>query len=493
MNYQEERAEYDLLAETDAGREVLGEGWKSLPEAPIAPMLDPSLLPPVLRNMAEAVAANQSAPFDLPAIIGLGVASACAAGRVRVALRTGWSEAAQLYQLCIMESGEGKTPAFKAMTGLLMDEQAKENKYRVPQTCKDETALRILEKKKHKAVEKGNLIEAQSLDDEILSYPKTYLMRRFIGGNVTPERLPDIMNENNGATSILDDEGELFELLAGRYQDRPNLDPWLKGYSGDTPLTSERKSGSTIVDNPNLSVLILAQPCILKGLFEDERMTGKGLLGRFLMSAPIPLQEYQEELDIPSAVLEDYNSRVLQLMDVPSATLTMTTEASAAFFEWRKEVKHRKYGEYSPLCKWGYIGKLAGNTARLAGLVKLWDNPDVSTPITINHLRSAIGLAEYFAGNLLAMMQQESPISRNGKSVLELILQQKEKPIKESIIKQKLKDRKRAFPDGNAMEVALSELEKKGYIYRRKTTGNGRPSVQIDIHPQLDGGDVMVL
>lgn len=491
MNYQEERAEYEALAETQAGREVLGEGWKALPEAPIAPMLDPSLMPPVLRNMAEAVATNQSAPFDLPAIIGLGVASACVAGRVRIELRPDWSEAAQLYQLCIMESGEGKTPAFKALTGILMDEQARENQHRVPQTCRDETALRILEKKKHRAVEKGNTAEAQTLDDEILAYPKTYIMRRFIGGNVTPERLPDIMNENNGATAILDDEGELFELLAGRYQDRPNLDPWLKGYSGDTPLTSERKSGSTIVDSPNLSVLILAQPCILKGLFEDDRMTGKGLLGRFLMCAPIPLQEYQDEVDIPYAVREAYNERVLQLMNVGNATLTLTPEASAAFFQWRKEVKHRKYGEYSPLCKWGYIGKLAGNTARLAGLVKLWDDPDTKEPITINHLRSAIGLAEYFAGNLLAMMEQESPISPQAKSVLELLLQQKEKPIKESLIKQKLKDRKRVFPDSNAMEAAFAELEKKGYILRSKITGNGRPSIHIQLHPQLDQTDVM--
>ena len=80
------------------------------------------------------------------------------------------------------------------------------------------------------------------------------------------------MRDNDGSTSQLDDEGELFELLAGRYQELPNLNPWLKGYSGGVPFAMERKGGSTIVENPNLSVLVLAQHYILGELLDAKRM-----------------------------------------------------------------------------------------------------------------------------------------------------------------------------------------------------------------------------
>lgn len=321
-NFEAEQSEYMALVDTEEGRAILGNAWKPLPAAPVAPVLEPSLLPPILRDMAQAVAANQSTPIDLPAIIGLGVASACACGRLGIRLRDQWEEPAQLYLLCAMPSGSGKSPSFKAMSDLLFVEQAEENRRRTPQIKKDETAIRVLENKKQTAIKKNLTAEAQRLDDEILAHPPAHIMRRFISGNVTPERLLQIMQENEGATAILDDEGGMFDLLSGRYQDCPDVDPWLKAYSS-TVLTSERKGGSVIVDKPALAMTILTQPFVLQEAMQNGRFLGKGLMQRFLIAQPQPLREYENEPDIPAGVAEAYRKRVLQLLGVRLATLTL--------------------------------------------------------------------------------------------------------------------------------------------------------------------------
>ena len=119
-------SEYDTLIDTPEGRELLG--WKPLPAAPVAPAFETAWLPRTLREMVEAVAENIGVPIDLPALIGLGVASACACGRVKIQVDVDRYEPIQLYILCAMGSGQGKTPAYNRMTSLLFERQLEENK-----------------------------------------------------------------------------------------------------------------------------------------------------------------------------------------------------------------------------------------------------------------------------------------------------------------------------------------------------------------------------
>ena len=155
----QEYEEYDQLKDTTEGRAILAEAcpsaaYKPLPAATIAPSMRTELLPPVLRSMAEAIAANQNVPVDLPALVGLGVASACACGRIGVQLKPGWYEPAQLFLFGVLDSGEGKTPVFKAMTRALFQTQAEENKQRAVQIEADKAELDVLQARKSEAVKK---------------------------------------------------------------------------------------------------------------------------------------------------------------------------------------------------------------------------------------------------------------------------------------------------------------------------------------------------
>lgn len=458
--------------------------WPHLPEGPIAPCFDPEWLPPVPRAMAQSVADNLSVPFDLPALLALGVASSCACGHVRVRVREGWEEPVQLFLLGILDSSEGKSPAFGKMCSLLFERQAEENQRRAVQIARDAAAIATMEAEKAKAIKKGSRADAEAIAEQIAQYPVTHPLRRFIQGNVTPEAIPDIMQENGGATAQMDDEGELFEVLAGRYQDVPSLDPWLKGYTGTTPLESMRRGRCVTVNKPAMAAMILSQPGTLAELMDNRRMSAKGFIGRFLISVPPPVKEYGEEPPIPDSVAAAYRAAVLRLYDLRPQTCTLTPEARSLFFAFRDEMRKKKCAEWEPLKRFEFIGKLPGTLARLAGVLHLWKSE--AGEIDAATMREAEAILRYFIGHTLHIVGGNGLVlSEKAQEVLAFMVKQGMPALIESEdIAQKLTKRK-AFPTTEDVTYAIDELLRKGYAKRTFADTGGRPVRWVALHPDL--------
>lgn len=476
-------SEYETLVDTPEGRELLG--WKPLPAAPVAPAFETAWLPRTLREMAEAVAENIGVPIDLPALIGLGVASACACGRVTIQVDIDRYEPIQLYILCAMGSGQGKTPAYNRMTSLLFERQLEENKARKTLIAQAKASMEVLQTKYNAAVKKQKSDEARETAKEMAEFPMPHLLQRFMGGNVTPEKLADILMENNGATSVMDDEGELFDLLAGRYQDIPDLGPYLNGYNGQ-PVQMERRSHSILVDKANVSILALTQPYVLQKVFGDERMQGKGLIPRFLIACPEPLQEYVKRKPLPAGVVEDYKKAVMRLWGTPSCTLPLSREAKSLLldeFDYEQYYRQKVSGSWMALENDPFTSKLTGTTSRIAGNLHLWqDRPEEE--ITAVTMRDAIAIARYFVGHRLHLMGGTNGLTPPAADALKYLIDQKRASQKEREVKQALCKRALFRADGTAA-AALEELEKAGYIQRRQEKGSGRPVCWIDLHPDL--------
>ncbi|WP_425466834.1 DUF3987 domain-containing protein [Peribacillus cavernae] len=65
---------------------------------------------------------------------------------------------------------------------------------------------------------------------------KIITLPRLITEDVTPEKLADLMAENNEKMALLSAEGGgIFNIMAGRYASdgKANLEIFLKGFSGD--------------------------------------------------------------------------------------------------------------------------------------------------------------------------------------------------------------------------------------------------------------------
>ena len=82
-------------------------------------------------------------------------------------------------------------------------------------------------------------IEAAEIAREI-SENRVPIAPLFIVDDVTPEALGIHMAENNERMAVMSAEGGIFDIMAGRYNDKGcNLDLYLKAHSGD-PWSSHR-------------------------------------------------------------------------------------------------------------------------------------------------------------------------------------------------------------------------------------------------------------
>ena len=479
-NYEMEQAEYEALTNTPEAKAVLGlPECPPLPAAPVAPCFDPEWLPEPLRAMCEALAANLSVPLDLPACIGLGVASACGCGKICLNIREDWTEHGQLYMLVVMDSGSKKTPTFKKMTDVLFQTQAEENQRRAVQIKQDEAEVEVLKAEKAEAIKKRNTAKAREMAEKIANFPALYPMRRFIDSNVTPEAYPEIMLENNGATAILDDEGDLFELLAGRYQDAPTLDPFLKGYNGGTLESHRRGRPLVVVPKANLSVLILAQPFVADGIFSNPRMVGKGLVPRFLIARPEPIREYKPEPPIPAKVKADYKAALCKMMGVGTHCFTLSAEAHRLFMEFQNEWREKQFDEWEPLRRYGFIGKIDANLARLACTLKLWSGVN-NDEIPAQLMRNAIAINRYFIGHTLHMLGPTAKLSERARLVLEYLCRAGERIVNERDTKQAM-TKKKGFRNAVIVEQAIAELVENGFVKRYSNSTGGRPSWYIEL------------
>lgn len=479
-NYEYEQSQYEELLNTPEAQTVLGlPECPTLSAAPMAPHFDPAWLPDPLRAMCEALAANLSVPVDLPACIGLGVASACGCGKIRLNIREDWTEPGQLYMLIVMNSGSAKTPTFKKMTDVLFQTQVEENQRRAVQIKQDEAEVEVLKAEKAEAIKKRSTAKARELAKKIANFPALYPMRRFIKSNVTPEAYPEIMLENNGATAILDDEGDLFELLAGRYQDAPTLDPFLNGYNG-SPLESHRRGRpSVVVPKANLSVLILAQPFVVDSVFANSRMVGKGLVPRFLIARLEPLREYRPEPPIPAKVKADYEAALCRMMGVGTHCFTLSAEALRLFMDFRDEWREKQFDEWEVLLQYGFTGKMQANLARLACALKLWSGVN-NDEIPAQLMRNAIAINRYFIGHTLHMLGPTAKLSERARLVLEYLCRAGKRIVSERDVKQAM-TKKKGFRNAVIVEQAIAELVENGFVKRYSNSTGGRPSWYIEL------------
>lgn len=476
MNYTEELQACEALLNTPEAKRVVGSG-ETISARP--PSFRPEWLPEPLRSMCEALAANLNVPLDLPACVGLGVASSCGCGRIRVNIRDGWTEEGQLYLLIVADSGSAKTPVFKKMTDLLFQSQVQENQLRSVLIEEDKAELDVLQARKSEAIRKKNTEKAREIANQIATFPARYPVRRFIGSNVTPEAYPEIMHENGGATSVLDDEGDLFELLAGRYQDCPNLDAFLKGYNG-SPLESHRRGRApVIVPRADLSVMILAQPIIVDKIFSDSRMVGKGLVPRFAISKPEPIREYGPEPPIPEKVKKDYRDTVEKMLDVGTHCFTLSPEASRIFFDFRDERRERQFDDWDSLRLYGFMGKAEANLARIACALKLWDGVH-DDEIKAAQMRNAVSITRYFLAHTLHMLGPAAKLSERARLVLDHLMKSGERVQRERDVKQQLTKTK-GFRNAAAADQALAELVENKFVSRYSNTTGGRPAWFIEL------------
>ncbi|GGB71698.1 YfjI family protein [Fictibacillus barbaricus] len=496
-------AEYEVAKEAkrEELRTPVSAEWKTpipfeeyeLPPFPV------DVFPPWLREYVEGVAESTQTPLDAPSMAAISILSTALAKKFYVLLTGEWSESLNTYTILALPPGNRKSSVFKAfqepVTAYERGKREKLEEKVYEQNVKRKAKQKRVEQLEKEYAKDGNkamLQEIVALNNEINQERLTYLPR-YIVEDVTPEKLTDLMADNNEKMALLSAEGGgIFNIMAGRYADgKVNFEIFLKAFSGDYCAVDRIGREAKVLNNPALTIGLFIQPNVVQDV--PVSFQERGLMPRFLFSFPRSLVGYRKITPQPieTEVKKRYEDRIKQLMqlqDLETIPLTLTDNATLEEIGLREELEEMflEGGTLAEMKEWG--SKLAGQIIRISGLLHIAEHVqtlpinkgDIPKRIKEKTYIKAKQLTRYFIEHAKAaygcMGVDEG--TRDVKYLLEVVKNQKKLTVAYRDIQ--LLTNKR-FRKASKLRAAFYELETRGYVYERKI---GKKTV-YDVNPFL--------
>lgn len=458
----------------------------TLPEFPLR------ALPDALRNWVAAESHATQTPIDLPGLLSLAACSSGIARYVEIEPRPGFREPANLYVAVLLEPGNRKSAVFNDAIRPLSELEAQLIESQRPHFARESSdrrqTKRRLERLEKIAAEKGDTDardEARELAAKLAEWPEPVLPQLIVD-NVTDEKLGMLLAQHGGRIASMSPEGGVFDLMAGLYSKSgtPSFDVYLKAHAGDDVRVDRVSREGVYVKRPALTCAYAMQPQVIQGLADKPAFRGRGLLARFLYSAPrswIGRREIGAD-PVPKDVANEYSRTVRSLAEnPPKGTLRLQPDAELLFRDWEGEIESTLAdgGDLEMIRDWG--SKLAGATLRLAATMHFvrHSSPDaLAIGVDRETMCGAISIARYLiphAENVLSMMLvHEVTAIDDARYVLKWIIRRERR---EFTKREAYQDGKRRFRKTDDMDPALHELTRRGYIRKkpRDSGGPGRP------------------
>jgi hypothetical protein len=502
------------------------------PPAPLGPATEAAAfpvraLPGWLAAFVLAVATATQTPPDLAGMMVLSVLAAAAAGLAEVAVRPDWREPLNLFAAIGLSPGSRKSAVVRDVTRPLLALERELVGAKASAILEAGTARKVAERAAEQAqaiagkaaadqtaAGKAAADQAQAaLADAIAAAQRAAGIQvpappRLLVDDATPEALASLLAEQGGRIALLSPEGDVFDMMAGRYAQGggPNLGVYLKGHAGD-PLRVDRKGRPPEhVDRPALTVGLAVQPEVLRQIANRPGFRGRGLLARFLWALPVGMVGHRQvgAAPVPAGVRERYDTEVKalarSLLDQAEVgrlagvtepmTIPLDPAAAAVLLELERELEPRldeEIGDLGHVADWA--GKLAGATARIAGLLHLAEHlrDGWARPVEAETMYAAVAVARYLVDHALAvfdLMGADSALA-DARYLLDWI----ERTGAERFTRRELFTAlpRGRFPKVDALDPALELLEAHGYIRRAAQPapkGPGRPpSPAYEVNP----------
>jgi hypothetical protein len=467
-------------------------------EAGMLPEFPMDAFPEYLKNYVLNVSeATQTSP-DMAAIAVLGVLATAVQGKYRVRIKPDYFEPLNLFVLIIAPPGERKSSVMQLTCRILGAYEKLENERRKPafreyQIKKDLLTGEIKSMKEQTVRSSCNedqqtLLQKQEELDEL----EEVRMLRLTADDSSPEALTSLMADCDGSISVVSSEGGIFDIMAGRYSNqKPNIDVFLKGYSGDTIRVDRKMREPEYIESPVLTMLLSIQPGVISEAMENNAMNSRGLISRFLFSVPVSRIGSRSFLtpSIDPAAAEKYESAVTTLLSMPAGkepyTISFSKEAleeiSGFFDVIEKELKDN----YSSIREW--LSKLVGNTCRIAAILHLASGFSPDQEISVSTVKDAERISDYFkkhAEYIFSSMALDESVRKA------LFVLTKIKDLNMPVISKRdlfRSCRGRYFKTLDDFRPTLTLLEEYGYLFRQMedAPGCGKPREILVINPEL--------
>lgn len=472
------------------------------PDTSKLPPFPVECLPPVLRDMAQATAENLQVAVDMPALEALAVAALCLQGKFILNPKPGWIEALSLYVAIVALPSERKSPSIKVITRPVYEFVKKENERRRPHVEEYDMTRDILAKrikglkeaaakpsKSGKPVSTESIVELQWELADLDKKPVRFL--RLLADDVTPEALVSLMADNGGKMAIVSSEGGIFDIAAGRYSEKLNMDVFLKAYTGDYIQIDRKGRPHEDIDHPALTMLLTIQPAVLEAIMGNQEFSGRGFLARFIYALPVSAvgRRRYETAPIPTQVEDNYSRLIYTLLSIPQEeqahTIKLSPEAyqeSRRFFE---ALEPRLVDDLEDINGWA--GKLHGQVMRTAAILHccIHGGAAAEVPVSLETMLNAQAIGGYYLAHAQAAFQvmglTEGPEVKDAKYILRRLRGQTE--ISKRDLFQLCNGRFRCVED---MEPGMKVLAERGYLSVEtiRTGGRGRPTEKIVLNPE---------
>ena len=384
-------------------------------------------LPPTCRAMARAIAATVRVPDSLAGCCVLGILSAACGGGLQVRSGTQRVTRGNVYVVPSAVSGAGKSETFRhaaaplcavereaaeewkttTLPGLLAEQDiVTEEIARLKKRVAKAVSNTEREEIKRQLMQMKSALAAleQQLHEPVLTVE-----------DVTSEELAVLLAHNNETlASISPDAGAIIANLFGRYSanNRTDENIYLKAWSGDYCKINRRTRGPVSLAAPCLAALWLVQPDKLEELFAETSFVEGGLIPRFLAchtnAQPQPITGTAP--GIPPDTEAQYGETIRGLAETyrlaaEPQVIVAAPEATAAFNAHFNSIVARRAGEFRDITT--FAARWNEQAWRLAVCIHagLYGAAAHGCPLVVETAGAAIVLADWFAGQQLAILQ----------------------------------------------------------------------------------------
>jgi hypothetical protein len=370
--------------------------------------LDLYCIPDVLGEMCEAIENQFQIDRAIPFGQALGMISAATRGKVRTQVSPNWIEHSSFYVLTIAETGDGKSQVMnllrKPSDTYELNLRADAAKGYGLQIANHEIAQANLKRIKDsmssakKSKSPATQADLQSAIDEVENTKPADIPLLSIGGDVTPDKLADLIVQNK-ELAIHDAEGTLFSHLSGtRHGTGSAWETMLQAFTGD-PIKVHRigREGGSVA-GAHLVINTSVQPIVWKEIISDKNAVGRGAIGRFIVLNAQSNIGYRDaaahqSYPIPDDLIDRWGSLIRELLDIKEPRIfELDDEQRALVIAYKARLEKLLRDPENRLD--GFGSRLPGILIRIAQLFTLIDNP-AATSMSTRYLKCALGFGDY--------------------------------------------------------------------------------------------------
>ena len=461
------------------------------------PKLTEHCLPPKLWEYLQAVSKYVQVAPEMGVLPMLSVLSLCVQGKAAIAYpANAHTEPLNIYTMTIAAPGERKSGCFKEFISPVNEYQREKNNSLKHAIEQYRTRKAFLECQRDKAIKSkdAKLEKAQDITKELSQLEEVHELRLMIE-DITPEALAAELASQGERIGILDDEGTVFDVLAGIYSNgQVNLNIFLKAYDGSSYMVSRKMGGSCFLQNPLLTMGLMTQPAHFTEAMNNKQFSGRGFIHRFMFSYPDSMTGRLNfhSPNIDPTLRKMYHDLVTSLLVLPYPkdkvpVIYHSDDAVKLFQDYfghlqREMQQERKFGNMKE-----WASKQFARALRVAGIFHMAENKGlIDKPLSGQTALYAIALSLWEEDQAMAALSGEctdSEAVRNAKLILEKLMKLKVN----EMTKSEMLSRKITRLSAQELCEPLELLADLNYIriIEERSSPKSKPKIIIQVNPNI--------